>query len=232
VAPSRARETFFGYRALLHDLKERFKISELHFSDIFGGAGEFAEIGWEERLSIFNTMARAFAENKYTVLVQSLEPHQLQKWKNALQLPKSISVFNFGKLQDTALFLLLLKVRVFINSNQSLETGKAHVFVDEGWKKKGVGLVSSALFSPEFDRGKVCFGSSKDLFLLQLADFAAFVLNRMQIVMGKNPVTKKERHLLQVVQPIVHLYQDVSQQKLLIHNQSGQVQPITEGKRT
>ncbi len=226
ISPSKIRETYYHFGALLRDLKKRFKVSELHFTDIFGGRGEFAKIEWKDRLGIFNTLAKAFTEYSYPIFIQSLEPYQLSEWKEKLKLPESISVFNFKKLEDTALFLLLLKVRMYIKNNQLIEPGVAHVFVDEGWKKNGIGLISSVIFSPEFDRNKVCFGSSKDIILLQLADFAAFVLNRMQIAGGKEVVKNKERHMLQIVKPMVHLYQDVTQKQLIIHNETGKAQQI------
>jgi len=112
-----------------------------------------------------------------------------------------------------------------VRNLQASDPGTAHVFVDEGWKKNGVGLQSLPIFGPEFDRSKVCFASSKSIFLLQLADFAAFALNRMQIFGSKDVVKEKERHLLQVIQPMVHLYQGISSSHVLIDNVPGVTQP-------
>jgi hypothetical protein len=224
IPPSQTRQTYYRFGTLLAHLKERFNVSELHFTDIYGGNREFANIGWEDRLGIFETMAKSFGEYGYPILIQSLEPSQLSEWRAHLQLPASLGVFNLRKPKDAALFLLLLKVRMHVQKNQLTEPGTAHVFIDEGWKKNGVALQSEALFGSVFDRYKVCFGSSKDIFLLQLADFAAFVLNRMQLTGGKDIVKIKERHLLQIVQPMTHLYQDISRMQLKIHNGTGKIQ--------
>lgn len=163
---------------------------------------------------------------EYTVpgIPQSFEPAQLPEWRDKLNLPEKLSIFNFNKTDDAALFFLLLRVKMHVRSLQVSEPGTAHVFVDEGWKKNGVGLQSFPIFGPEFDRDKVCFASSKSVLLLQLADFAAFVLNRMQIFGSKDVVKKKEQHLLQVIQPMVHLYQGTSSSQVLIHNATGATQ--------
>lgn len=228
IPPSQVRQTYERFAGLLDYLKKRFNVSELHFTDIYGGNKEFAKISWENRLGIFEAMAKAFSEYGYSILIQSLKPSQLPEWKAKLQLPETLPFFNFKKLEDTALFFLLLKVRIHVQKNQVIEPGTAHVFVDEGWKKNGIGLQSEALFGSAFDRYKVCFGSSKDIILLQLADFAAFVLNRMQISGGKDIVKPKERHFLQVVQPMLRLYQDVSRITLKIHNETGMTQQERE----
>jgi len=224
IPPSQTRETYKRFGALVTFLKKTFSVSELHFTDIYGGNREFAKVEWENRLGIFDTMAKSFGEYRYPILIQSLEPSQLSEWKTRLQLPNALGVFNFKKVEDTALFLLLMKVRIHLQNSQVIEPGTAHVFIDEGWKKNGVGLQSAALFGSIFDRQKICFGCSKDIILLQLADFAAFVLNRMQISGGKDIVKPKERHFLQVVQPVISLYHDVSRMRLKIHNETGMTQ--------
>lgn len=224
IPPSQMRQTYQEFGVFLAYLKERFNVSELHFTDIYGGNKEFANIEWEERLGIFDTMARSFREYSYPILIQSLEPSQLPEWREKLRLPASLEVFNFQKTEDAALFFLLLKVRMHIEEAQSTEPGAAHVFVDEGWKKNGVALQGEIIFNSVFDRHKICFGSSKSLILLQLADFAAFVLNRMQISGGKEVLKPKERHFLQIVQPMVHLYRGIEKVQLKIHNGTGQVQ--------
>jgi hypothetical protein len=239
IPPSQVPETYSSFASLLAELIKIFRISELHFTDIYGGNGEFKKIGWEERLSIIGSIAKAFGALNFPIFVQSFEPAQLPEWRDKLNLPENLSIFNFNKTDDAALFFLLLRVKMHVRNHQVSELGTAHVFVDEGWKKNGVGLQSLPIFGPEFDRDKVCFASSKSILLLQLADFAAFVLNRMQIIGSKDVIRKKERDLLQVIQPMVHLYQQTSSTQVLMHNVTGATQPwdgaathpITVGKQ-
>jgi len=211
IPPSQIKETYNQFSSLLATLKKQFSITEFHFTDIFGGSREFRKISWEIRLGIVHTIAQAFGNYGYPIFNQSLEPSQLPEWKKALNLPDKLSLFNFNKLEDTALFLLLIKLRRYIRKQQGNEGGTAHVFVDEGWKKNGVGIISDEVFGPEFDQNKVCFGSSKNIVLLQLADFAAFVLNRMQIAGSKENISKKDLDFLQVVKPMVHLYSNITE---------------------
>lgn len=224
ILPSQVATTYLSFASLLAELRQRFQISELHFTDIYGGKGEFKKVAWENRLLIISTMATAIGALKFKIFVQSLEPAQLPEWKEHLSLPDKLSIFNFNKTDDAALFFLLLRIKMHLRNNQSSEPGTAHVFVDEGWKKNGVGLQSAPIFGPEFDREKVCFASSKELVLLQLADFTAFVLNRMQIIGSKDVVKEKERHLMQVIQPMAHLYEVTSLSQVFIHNRTGGTQ--------
>jgi hypothetical protein len=223
IPPSQITETYIRFSSLLSDLKKRFGITEFHFTDIFGGSREFRKINWENRLGIINTIARAFENYGYPIINQSLEPSQLPEWKKKLNLPDKLSIFDFNRLEDTALFILFVKLRVHIRKQQGDEKGAAHVFVDEGWKKNGIGIISDEIFGPEFDQNKVCFGSSKNIVLLQLADFAAYVLNRIQIANSKENVTKKELHFLQVVEPMVHLYSDIALKKRIIHTKTRKI---------
>ncbi len=225
IPPSQVPVTYSSFASLLAGLKRRFQISELHFTDVYGGNGEFKKIEWEVRLSIIGTIAKAFGAFDFPIFVQSFEPAQLPEWRDKFNLPAKLSIFNFNKTEDAALFFLLQRVKMHIRSLQISEPGTAHVFVDEGWKKNGVGLQSLPIFGPEFDGDKVCFASSKSIFLIQLADFAAFILNRMQISGSKEVLNKKEKHLLQVIQPMVHLYKEASSVQVLIHNETGATQP-------
>jgi len=226
IPPSQMKETLINFNTLLNSLKKQFGVSEFHFTDIFGGNREYRNISWANRLGIINTLAKAFENYKYTIIQQSLEPSQLSEWKNMLELPIKLPFFNFKKVEDIALFILILKIRSYIQGQQSTEKGEAHVIVDEGWKKNNVALISEIIFGKELDRSKICFGSSKNIVLLQLADFAAFVLNRMQIVGSKDVVSKKELHFLKVTKPMTHLYRDVSRKQMLINNKTGKSQPI------
>ena len=224
IPPSQIKETYIRFSSLLDDLKKRFNINELHFTDIFGGSREFRKISWENQLGIINTLAQAFGNYGYSIINQSLEPSQLLEWKKRIDLPDKLSFFNFNKTEDMALFLLLEKLRFHVRKQQSEEKGPAHVFVDEGWKKRDVGIQSDVIFGPEFDQKKICFSSSKSIVLLQLADFAAFTLNRMQIAASKERVYKKELHFLEVVKPMTHLYSDAIENSILIHTKTGKIQ--------
>ncbi len=226
IPPDKIRSTFLEFSSLLSELKTKFNISEFHFSDIFGGSREFRKISWDNRLGIINTLSQAFAELKYTIIHQSLDPSELPEWKKALDLPPKLSVFNFKKVEDTALFILIQKIKLHIRSQQNHQLSKAHVIIDEGWKKNGVGLISEVLFGNEFDSSKVVFGSSHEIVLLQLADFAGFVLNRMQIAGSKEQISKKESHFLQVVKPMIGLYNDVTHKQFLLHNKTEKIQQV------
>ena len=85
---------------------------------------------------------------------------------------------------------------------------KARVFVDEGYKKNGV-AIQICTFESAFVDGLVCFASSASILPLQLADFAAFALNRTQLIIGKQKRTSIDNRLLEVLSPIAWNYQNI-----------------------
>jgi len=72
IPPSLVTDTFSSLASLLTDLNRRFRVSELHFTDIYGGNGEFKNMAWEDRLGIIDTIAKAFGAFNFPIFVQSL----------------------------------------------------------------------------------------------------------------------------------------------------------------
>jgi hypothetical protein len=226
IPPSQIKSSYLNLNGLLSELNKMCGITELHFKDIFGGSKEFRDVAWEIRLGIIHTLVQGFINYQYTIIHQSLDENQRPEWKKKLGLPERLDLFNFNKVEDTALFILLTKLQIHLKEAQKNENGKAHVFIDEGWKKNGKAIFGEHVFGNGFDRGKVCFGSSKDIIFIQLADFAAFVLNRMQITASKGSFSQKETQFMQVIQPMVGLYKDVAPSKSIIDLKKGELHSL------
>ena len=79
------------------------------------------------------------------------------------------------------------------------------MWVDEGMFKPGVGI-QIARFEPEFREGLVCFADSDSIHPLQLADFAAFGLNRMQLILGKNQLSDIDRRFTKIYSGVAWNY--------------------------
>jgi len=90
---------------------------------------------------------------------------------------------------------------------------QARVFVDEGFKKNGVAIRMPRL-AGQFVDGLVCFARSDTILPIQLADFAAFALNRQQILLSKPKLSELDRELLAMLTPMAWNYQNIQQIQL------------------
>jgi hypothetical protein len=64
-------------------------------------------------------------------------------------------------------------------------------------------------FQQQFVDGLVCFARSDAILPIQLADFAAFALNRNQILLSKPELNDLDRELLAILTPIAWNYQNI-----------------------
>jgi hypothetical protein len=60
-----------------------------------------------------------------------------------------------------------------------------------------------------FVDGLICFARSSSILPLQLADFAAFALNRTQLLIGKEKLSPLDKTLLKILSPIAWNYQNI-----------------------
>ena len=60
--------------------------------------------------------------------------------------------------------------------------------------------------APTFCAGAILFASSRSVHAIQLADFAAFVLNRWQLLRVKAKLSNLDKTLLQVLSPVAESF--------------------------
>jgi hypothetical protein len=106
------------------------------------------------------------------------------------------------------LFFLLIWIKRYIEESRASHNVLARVFVDEGFKKAGVGLRIPS-WGTVFADGAVFFASSSSIQPIQLADFAAFSLNRTQLLRGKQRLTSLDKRFLEMMSPIVWNFQNI-----------------------
>lgn len=176
------------------------KNPEFHFTDIWGGRGEFGKLDLQQRLGIFRFMAYIFATYRFEVLVQTFDPDNAADIRSRGDWPESLGPLKFGNHEDLALIFSLLRVRMHL---KSLAGGNATacVVVDEGRLSSGTAIVLPGL-APTFHAGAVHFANSRLVHPIQLADFAAFVMNRWQLLRVKDNLTELDKTLLELVAPI------------------------------
>jgi hypothetical protein len=176
------------------------KDPEFHFTDIWAGKGEFRKLDLQQRLGLFRFMGHIFATYGFQVLVQTFDPENATDLFSRAEWPETFGPLKFSDHGDLALIFALLRVRMHL---KKIDGGGASacVVVDEGRLASGKAIVLPGL-APTFFAGAVLFASSRLVHAIQLADFAAFVMNRWQLLRVKDNLSELDKTFLQIVSPI------------------------------
>lgn len=205
IPPSQMAEVLTQIPKAVEELYNITGATEFHFTDIYQGRKEFKDIDLNIRLGIFEFMASIFQKYHFPVFVQTLDPDLLITIKEKAPFSEIASLFNFSKTEDAALWFLLIRLKQFLLE----ESGIARIFVDEGYKKAGI-AIHLPTFHSVFSEGLICFARSSSILPLQLADFAAFVLNREQLLLSKQNLNDLDISLLKLLEPVVHMFKNIS----------------------
>lgn len=208
VSPDQMPEVLKEFPGAIQELYNVIGAKEFHFSDLYSGKGEFKGVNLQARLGIIEFMAYLFNRYRFPLLVQTLDPNLLENVRKRAegQLPKKSGPFNLTKQEDTALIFLLIRVKNYLNEKPGSCT--ARIFVDEGYKRNGISICISD-WKSVFADGLICFARSSSLLPLQLADFAAWSLNRQQILMNKKNLTPLDKSLLRILSSVSWNYVNI-----------------------
>jgi hypothetical protein len=217
VPPSQMAEVMEQMPGALDELKRHTGATEFHFTDIYSGRKQFKHVDFQLRLSFFRFMAEIFSIYKFPIFVQTFDPDTLEhlRARSDPKLPDSIPHFDFTSCGDLALFFLLLQLKEYMQATPSFPKVKARVFIDEGFKKNGTGL-RMAVFDGVFADSQICFAQSSSIFPIQLADFAAFCLNRLQLIGGKQTRNLLDNELLKILSPVAFNYANIEKKTVAI----------------
>ncbi len=189
-------------------LEETFGVNEFHFADIYGKRGKFENVPLNQRLAIFKFMASIFQSYLFPIIVQTFDPITHADVMSRVNIPKRIGPFNLENVEDLGLLFLLWRLSKFIRENPGLASKQSRIFVDEGYKKNGVAINLDGWKNWIAD-GLVCFAQSHTILPIQLADFAAFSLNRSQIIINKPKKSDLDIAFLEILSPIAWNYQNI-----------------------
>ena len=180
---------------------------ELHFAEILGGKGEYNKLDLQQRLGIFRFMAYIFTTYRFSVLVQTFDPDNATEILKSANWPDNFGPLKFSDHEDLALIFALLRVRLHL---RSLEGGNATacVVVDEGRLSNGKAIILSGL-APTFFAGAILFANSRLVHPIQLADFAAFVMNRWQLLCVKESLSELDKTLLEIISPVARCFVNI-----------------------
>ncbi len=185
---------------------------EFHFKDILQGKGDYKKVDLRVRLAIFRFMAHIFTQYKFPALVQTFDPINSLDVLASSNFPKSFGPLQFDKHDDLALIFLLLRVRRYLQQQTGVSK-TACVVVDEGRLKDGQAILLPGL-DPEFLYGGILFASSRKVKPVQLADFAAFALNKWQLLRVKPNLNDIDKTLLDIFSPIAESFINVEKMKV------------------
>jgi hypothetical protein len=206
VPRSHMPEVLEQFPGALDELSRVAPASEFHFGDIYAGRKEFDGLPIEVRLALFKFMATIFRTYHFPVIVQTFDPISLAEIRSGAKFPDSLGPFKLTRPADAALFFLLLRVKWYLQ--EQMGPGLARVFIDEGYKNSGI-AIRIPTFEAAFADGLVCFANSSSIHPIQLADFAAFCMNRTQLLLGKDNLSDLDRQLLEILSPIAWNYVNI-----------------------
>ena len=214
VSPDQICHILTEFPNAISELRRATGATEFHFKDIFQGTRQFKGVAPNARIALFEFMAELFSIYKFPVLVQSLDSTDLSKLHSKGLLNRKLGQFDFNQRADVALLLLLHRVKEYLEKERTNLGVRARVFIDEGFKKTGTALKVPG-FESVFLDSTVNFASSTAVLPLQLADFAAFSLNRVQMTVGKEILNDGEMKLLEILQKMQLNYINIEKRELI-----------------
>ena len=223
VPPDVMPEILYQLKGVIQELKQQFDTDEFHFADIYNGRRHFKGIDLQKRLAIFEFMAFVFSANSIPILVQTFDPETLAHFRSRTpsDVPEGIPPFDLTKPEDAALFCLLAQVKSFMKKTPTYPGTRARVFIDEGFKNAGI-AIKLRTFENEFADGLICFAQSSSIFPIQLADFAAFLLNRTQLIGGREQRSPLDNRIAQIASTIAVNYVNLNK-KMVFPDHTGPV---------
>lgn len=180
---------------------------EFHFADIYAGKKDFEDVDFTLRLALIEFMAWIFSSYRFPIFVQTIDPESLRNIWARLSFPARVGPFKLDRHNDMALFFLLIRIKEYIEKVRH-GSQTARVFVDEGFKRNGI-AISIPTWASTFEDGLICFARSSSILPIQLADFAAWAMNRTQLLLGKENLNHRDRRLLKTLSPIAWNYQNI-----------------------
>ncbi|MDA9915495.1 hypothetical protein N9D43_01050 [Luminiphilus sp.] len=192
-------------QVFLSGVKQDYGAGELHFTDIYSGRGAWKGVPVSERVQVFDLMSMLMTKFNLPVFYQTSSAHFEASLIGRLDTKSSVW-WDLKNTSHQALFLLLYVVfREIQKYNQEADSDVDFTYpfaahVDEGLMKAGSEIAIPA-WSEVYLDSKLEVAASNNCVGLQLADFAAFCISRVQWISAKQDPGKTlkeaDRHILQ-----------------------------------
>lgn len=158
-----------------------FGVSEFHFKEIYGKRGEFVNFSFEDRIKIVESFVYLYNKFRPMCLMKNCNETTIADtgFSNQFQNFK-IDGFSFNKPKDYSLYILLLNIQNYIRNkkkkHKQYSNCQIKIIIDEGRQKAET---TQKFFGNDVFHTELHYASSQKTELLQLADFLAFVSNRI-----------------------------------------------------
>ena len=203
IPPFQSQYAITQMDGLQDELMKQFGAAELHAYEIFQKAGCWEKVSTEHLKAVVAAVAEVLRSMKFPIIVQTLwkgnESHQkLVKMGTGKDL-KSIEqgfTMDIRSPKDAAFVLCIYRCRDYIED--TFPGTKWEFFADAGKRKPGETMIvpirwsDSALIRVHFEDSKICR-------LIQLADFAAYFLNRSQQIAHSKSRNIYDEELLDIL---------------------------------
>jgi hypothetical protein len=187
VSPSQMPEVMEQLPRAVDELSELTGATEFHFAEIWGRKREFESVPKNARIGAFRFMAWLFNRYRFPIHVQTLTPDSPAADFAKTELPSTaLGPLDLTNHDHFALCCLLHMTGNYLKNNHP--SSQSRVFSDSispGFRSHGRALRIPGL-SSSFKDDLVCFADSKVVPAIQLADFAAFCVNKQQLLLDKN----------------------------------------------
>ncbi|MBX4922348.1 DUF3800 domain-containing protein [Rhizobium bangladeshense] len=191
-----------GMEIFLNGIRGEFRVDELHFTEIYSGKGLWKTVAVDERAKIIGLMSRLIGAFDLPIVHQSVSEFTRADHP-VTGRPFRSGDWDTADLSHFGLLLLCSEVcrRLRVLRNQAPENFKLPfpLYADEGilpaGRNRALPNWADGIEGPE-----VRFRNSVDVPGLQLADFAAFIINRTQWIAATRvpgrPITMAEQVIL------------------------------------
>lgn len=178
---------------ILSILNTEFGITELHFTDLVNKKNEYENLDNEDVIGILEEICILFSEIDLPFFVQTVHQNTLKE--NGIYINGKVIAdkLDLNKNEDSCLLLLLNKLKIFLNKEFEGET--IEFVMDEGRKKNGQ-VETFQILENLAENCQISFRSSNNFLLLQVADFFAYSVNRMQTTMVKEQRTEFDKTII------------------------------------
>ena len=223
IPPSDSSDAITQMDGLSDELQRQFGVREFHAHEVFHGRGSWSHVSIPHLKAVVATVARILGPTRFPIVVQTFWKGNESHGKllsmimgQHLKLMKRKFRIDFRSPKDAALVFCLFRCLNYIKD--CYPHTRWHVFADAGKRQPGqTTLVPLKWSNSEVVR--VNFEDSKLCPLIQLADFAAYFMNRSQQIANARSRTRHEEELLDILGQHMNFvnieYQTVSRQHVV-----------------
>lgn len=196
-----------GLEILLDGIKTDFGANELHFTDIYGGRGQWKEVPPPERIEIFDYMTSLMDGLSLPIIFQTVSKSTLKDHPQFQLLKrKKGSWWNIKNISHFGLLVLCSKISRYFKQLQQESPSDFPIplptYVDEGIAKAGASIVLPS-WGDAIQNQKLSFVKSIGNPGIQIADFAAFTISRTQWIAAKQEpgqsLSRGDRQFMEII---------------------------------